>query len=201
MTAGPITRSKARLLALVALAIGASALAACGGGDEPAPGTAKSPLVADTSQAPAGRSNESQPVSPGTESVTDPNYERLVAAQTSKPRERFTPCGLLTTAEAASVLGGKVEAPVEAPQGPTCIYRTKSGETATIAIQSVTPAGLKRQVKRAERVDVSGRRAYCATGTQHVLYLPVTDDRVLSISAPCDIARRLAVNAVPRLPS
>jgi hypothetical protein len=181
-----------RVCAIV-LAIAAVA-GGCGGSDEPAgssaPGTPENPLAAQTPEpATGGRSNEAN---------AEPGYDKLLDRQSSKPEARFTPCNLVTRAQARVILGGQIQAPVEAPQGPTCIYR--GGESfVTVAVQSVDFSALKRDLVQRRQVEVSGEAAYCGNYGQPMLYLPLAEGRVLSIAGPCDVARRFAVKALPQL--
>src|ERR1700754_305620 len=102
------------------LVAGATALAAagCGGGDgakqAAAPGTPANPAHATR---PAER-----PTSEGA-ATTKPGYAKLLERQGAKPRSRFTPCNLVTRSEAGRIIDAPVDRPVEAPLGPTCIYR------------------------------------------------------------------------------
>lgn len=111
------------------------------------------------------------------------------------------PCTLVSRAAAQSLMGTPIIEPVEAPQGPTCIYRTKSGERfVTLSVQTVSFTQLRAQMRRPRRIDVSDRVGYCGRLGQPMLYVPLSAGRVLSISAPCALAGRFAAKAIPRLP-
>jgi hypothetical protein len=183
-----------RLTGIVLLAVVAASIAACGGGSRSAsgaPGTPGNPLQART---PAGVTDEA----PG--SGAEPGYQKLVEDQSRRPVRRFSPCNLVTEPEARAIVGAPIEEPLEAPQGPTCIYRTRAGDGfITLAVQSQDIAQLKRSIRRLRRVDVSDRTAYCGIYGQPMLYLPLSRGRVLSVAARCQVARRFAVKAVPRL--
>ena len=193
---------RARLLiCLATAAVAAAALAGCGG-DEPsaAPGSAENPLVGQ-SQEPdvegAARSNEA---AAGT--TEEPGFQALVDQQSSKPRSRFSPCSLVSQPRARAILGGPVEQPVEAPQGPTCIYRTVDGEHfVTVAIQALDFRGQKKLMDDAQDLDVSSRSAYCGTIGQPVLNVQLPGSRVLTVGAPCEVAKDFAAVAVQRLPT
>jgi len=110
------------------------------------------------------------------------------------------PCSLVTKAQARAIIGVPIVEPLQAPQGPTCIYRTTSGKRfITLAVQTVRFAQLRRQIRQIRRVDVSGQTAYCATHGRPMLYLPLSGTRVLSVSAPCALATRFAAKAAPHL--
>lgn len=130
-----------------------------------------------------------------------PGYRDLVAAQSSKPANRDTPCALVTRAQAQTILGTDLLEPLEAPQGPTCIYRTTSGRNVlTLAVQSGDIKHLRRQMGDRRRVSVRDKRGYCGTFGRPALYLQLSRRRVLSVSAPCDIAKQFAAKVLSRLP-
>jgi hypothetical protein len=200
-----MTRIRLPCLAVLSLA---SLLAACGGDSKPPspPGSAQNPLPAqqeaETGDAAAdARTNEGQPA-PGHKHTEEPGYQALVERQAAKPRHRFTPCNLVTRAQARAIVGEPLRQPVEAPQGPTCIYRTEAGRSfVTLAVQSLRFDALKRQIRRPQQIEVSSRTAYCGKLGQPMLYVPLASGRVLSVSASCDVARQFAVAAVQRLDS
>jgi hypothetical protein len=210
-------RTGVRRTSLIALVLVAALLSACGASSKPAspPGSPDHPLVAEPTRdaTTAGRVNEAAATSPqrasksssatsegATAKADQPGYKKLVERQTSKPRSRFTPCNLVTKAQAASIVGSALQDPLEAPQGPTCIYRSTDGKSfVTLAVQTVPFSRLKRQIHKPQPVDVSNRTAYCGKLGQPMLYVPISGGRVLSIAAPCAVAQKFAVTAVRRL--
>jgi hypothetical protein len=192
-----------RLLALVALAAAAIAVTACGGDTKPpaAPGSAEKPLVGKQPTpgggTAGGRLNEA--AASGTK-AKGPGYDALLDSQSSHPRSRFTPCNLVTEKQAQAILGAPLLDPVEAAQGPTCIYRSKDGRSfVTLAVQSLDFAKLKPRLRVARRVTVGARTAYCGTYGQPMLYVPLSSGRVLSVAGRCEVARRFASRAVRQL--
>jgi hypothetical protein len=185
-----------RIVAVIVLVAATGLLTGCGGGAASAPpGSADNPLVGKhQEQTVAGRSNEAK-----AQGNVKPGYEQLVAGQESKPQSRFSPCNLVTRAQARAIVGGQVLAPVEGPQGPTCIYRTGKRSMVTLAVQTQDFRGLRKHVYRPQSLIVGDRPAYCGTYGQPTLYVSLTKDRVLSIAAPCSVARRFATAAVARL--
>jgi hypothetical protein len=175
------------LVAMAATAL----LVGCGGGaSAPAPpGSPDNPVRAKAQ--------------PGTEGAVkvDPNYRKLVERQTRKPQSRFTPCNLVTKRQARSIIGQPVADPIEAPLGPTCIYRSQNRKTfVTVAVPSVKFSEVKRQIRhRREPVKVGRRTAYCATVGRPTLYVPLSRGRVLSVAGPCPMATRFALTAVKQL--
>ena len=194
-----------RPLALAALAAAGIGVTACGGAaTPPAPGSPEKPLVA-TQPTPGGgtaggrRSNEA--AATGTTAGTaKPGYEALLDAQSTHPRSRFTPCNLVTRRQAQAILGAPLREPVEAAQGPTCIYRSRDGRNfVTLAVQPLDFGRLKPRLRLPRRVRVGDRTAYCGTYGQPMLYVPLSGGRVLSVAARCAIAREFAVRAVRQL--
>jgi hypothetical protein len=187
-----------RLLVPIAVLSVTALLAACGGSEKPAaPGTPQNPLVGTPTQSNSstGRSNEGQ-----ANADSEPGYQKLVQRQTTKPQSRFTPCNLVSRAQAQAILGGPVRAPVEAPQGPTCIYKSQSGKTfITLAVQSLDFDRVKKQIRRRQAVTISNRSAYCGLYGQPMLYVSLSRQRVLSVAAPCPVAKQFAARAVARL--
>lgn len=219
----------ARLLSLIALAFAVSLLSACGGDDaaSKAPkGSPENPFVAQSPESSPseggstetqGRSNEASAnvrqggnaggaggATGGSEaqlgSEGQPGYQELVERQSGRPRGRFTPCNLVTKSQASEIVGAHVREPLEAPQGPTCIYRSEAGKSfITVAIQTVNFAKLRPQLRQPQRVDLAGRTAYCGQYGQPMLYLPLPRGRVLTIAGPCRVARQFAATALRQL--
>jgi hypothetical protein len=134
---------------------------------------------------------------------TDPGYQKLLEQQAGKkPASRFTPCNLVRRSEAAAILGTAVRPLVEAPQGPTCIYRSaKSADFITVSVQKAALSKLRKQLRNPRKVAVAQRDSVCGTIGRPALYVPVSSARVLVVSAPCAVAKRFASAAVPRIPA
>jgi hypothetical protein len=110
------------------------------------------------------------------------------------------PCSLVTKAQAQAIIGVPILAPLEAPQGPTCIYQSKTGKQyVTLTVQNTDFARLKAQVGKRREVAVSTRTAVCGSFGRPMLYLPLDGGRVLSIAGACGVASRFAAKAVPHL--
>jgi hypothetical protein len=180
---------------LAAVLLAASlALAACGDSEtaKSPPGSPDNPLV---SQA---QSDGSDPDAPG---QTKPGYKALVADQTSDPGSvKDSPCALVTKKQAQEAVGMRLLDPMEAPQGPTCIYRDRAGKTfVTLAVQQGEFRSVRRDVDRLRRVSVGDRSAYCGVHGAPMLYVPLGQGRMLSVTAQCEVAKSFARFAVPRL--
>ena len=110
------------------------------------------------------------------------------------------PCSLVTKAQARAILGRPVVEPLQAPQGPTCIYRSTRGKQfVTLAVQEASLAQLRKQLSASRSVRVAGTTGYCGRSGRPMLYLPVSSGHVLSVAAACDIATRFAAKAAPHL--
>jgi hypothetical protein len=187
-----------RTITLLLTATVALAMAGCGSDEarpKAPPGAPQNPVAAITPE-PQGMTGETKgnPATPG--------YQRLLDNQRKAPAEpkQANPCALVTKAQAQTILGGKLMDPVSLPQGPTCIYRNRSnGRYATISVQAQNFAVLRKQLKRAQRVDVADRRAYCGVHGRPMLYLPLGGGKVLTIAAQCETAVRLARRAGAQL--
>jgi hypothetical protein len=160
-----------------------------------------------TTSAPAPPGSPGNPVhakaQPGSEGATtlDPNYRKLVEGQTRTPHSRFTPCNLVSKRQARAILGTPINEPIEAPLGPTCIYRSRDRKTfVTVAVPSLKFSDVKRQiVHKREPVKIGHRTAYCASVGRPTLYVPLSRGRVLSVVGPCPVATRFALTAVKQL--
>jgi hypothetical protein len=181
---------------LAALMLSLLALLSACGESQPAskapPGSPENPLVSKA------ENDGTDPDAPG--GAAKPGYADLVDRQSSTPAQRSSPCAFVTKRQAQAIVGSDLLDPVEAPQGPTCIYRDRDGETfITVAMQQSGFDAMRRQVRRIRRVSVADRMAYCGVQGQPALFLPVGDSRVLSVTAQCEVAMQFARRAVQRL--
>jgi hypothetical protein len=184
-----------RVPCLIALALASVLLAACGGSSKPSPppGSPQNPLVAETEK--TSPASEAAPAA-----GAKPGYQGLLESQASKPRSRFTPCNLVTKAQAQAIVGLPLRDPLEAPRGPTCIYRSRDGKRViTLAVQPLDFATLKRRVRGRQAVSVANRSAFCGTLGAPVLYVELPKRRVLSVAARCEVGKQFATAAVRRL--
>jgi hypothetical protein len=187
--------------ALAALALLAVLASGCGSGDDSssaAPGTPDNPLAAKPAeQVAAGqRSNEGT----STSAKQAPGYQELLDRQSSDPRSEFSPCNLVSAERAGRILGARMAPPVEAPQGPTCIYKTRDGKQfVTLVVQPLDLAEVRSEMSRPRRVELAGRTAFCGRHGQPMLYVPLSGGRVLGVSGACDTAVRFASTAVEGL--
>jgi len=187
---------KTRVIGLLLAASLVAGVAGCGSDD----GRAKAPVGSPQNPAVAIKPAEKSTSEAG--AVPKPGYATLLERQKTAPNQGKSgnPCALVTKAQAQRILGGKLLDPVSVPQGPTCVYRSRASHIyATISIQAQSFTALRKQLHRAQRVDVAKHRAYCGTYGRPVLYLPLSGGRVLSVAAQCDTAVRLARRAGARL--
>lgn len=112
------------------------------------------------------------------------------------------PCSLVTTAEAQAALGGQLDQPVEAPQGPTCIFKLTSGTiAATIAVENAPLARFIDRMKGSKSLVIAKHLTYCGILGSPTLVSEVGANSLLVVSAPCSVAQKLAADALPHLDS
>ncbi|HEY4093913.1 MAG TPA: hypothetical protein VGM33_00285 [Baekduia sp.] len=135
-----------------------------------------------------------------TSGTAAPDYESLLKQKSAPKGTSFSPCNLVSRKRAEVILGGAIQAPLEAPQGPTCIYRSTNGKSfVTVAVQQLRYAKVAKQVTKPVRLGVEGHAAYCGTLGREMLYLPLSGTRLLTIAAPCSVAKAFAATAVQKL--
>ena len=191
-----------RRLALGALGSVGLTVAACGGASTPppAPGSPEKPLVAGQTPPGATAAGARSGEAPARGTPARLGYQVLVKEQSRQPRRRFTPCNLVTEKQAQAIVGAPMRDPIEAAQGPTCIYRSADGKSfVTLAVQSLDFDAIKPRLRLRHRVEVADRAAYCGTYGQPMLYVPLSRERVLSVGGRCAIARQFALRAVRQL--
>jgi len=116
--------------------------------------------------------------------------------------KKLNPCALVSRSEAAAIVKGAVAAPIDAPQGPTCIYRRKDGKgLITLAVQNSNFSKVQPQLQLRDRVSVTvhGHTAYCGLAGGPTLIVPLANGRFLTVSAPCPIAAAFAARALARI--
>ena len=136
-----------------------------------------------------------------TASPTRPSQARRTLPTTT-PVSARRPCTLVTKSQAQALIGAPILEPLQAPQGPTCIYRSRSGKSfVTLAVQTVSFMKLRSQMRHRRRIEVSDRTGYCGNLGQPELYVALSAGRVLRVAAPCSLASRFAAKAIPMLPA
>jgi hypothetical protein len=129
---------------------------------------------------------------------------RLVANinddNTGATTHELNPCSLVTLPQAQSFTGTAISSRFEAPQGPTCIYRpATAGNEITLAVESVASAQVTDHLSQRQKLTVAGRTAYCGKLGRQLLVVPLASGQMLSISAPCSVARQFAAAALVHL--
>lgn len=112
------------------------------------------------------------------------------------------PCTLVTREEAQAILGKPVGNPVDAPQGPTCVYSVSGAKApVTLAVQALHFSTVKPQSQLQDRItlSVAGHTAYCGVAGTPTLIVPLSAGRFLSVAAPCPIAASFAAKALGRI--
>ena len=110
------------------------------------------------------------------------------------------PCTLVTKSEAQAIIGQPIEAPQEAAQGPTCIYKTPDSATfITVAVLDQRFGQIKNLISNLSPVPGLGHEAYCGSYGRPTLYVVLSTDSLLTITAPCPAAEKFAMKALTRL--
>ncbi|HWY18964.1 MAG TPA: hypothetical protein VNY27_09680 [Solirubrobacteraceae bacterium] len=110
------------------------------------------------------------------------------------------PCKLVSKAQAQAIVGVPIATPQEAPLGPTCIYQARGGkETITVAVESLEFAKIRSKIHGTMRATMGGHTAYCGDYGRPTTFVPLTQGKVLNVSAPCAIGTRFAEQALRRL--
>jgi hypothetical protein len=112
------------------------------------------------------------------------------------------PCTLVSRSEAQTILRKPVAKPVDAPQGPTCIYAANGGKRQiTLAVQATDFSKVQPQSQLRDRMSVTvhGHTAYCGVAGGPTLIIPLAGGRFLTVTAPCPIAASFAARALGRI--
>lgn len=135
----------------------------------------------------------------------DDNPGRADAGRTSghgveQVAGQLNPCTLVSESSAEAIVGGPLDAPLEAPLGPTCIYHSPGYKTSiTLTVQVVNFAQLKPHMKHSKPLIVGGHPAICGSYGRPTTFVPLGHDEVLTITAPCAMGKQFAAAALPRL--
>jgi hypothetical protein len=123
------------------------------------------------------------------------------ATTTSSAGSHLDPCTLLTVSQAEAITGRTIATPVEAPQGPTCIYKlTGSKSWITLSIETRKDfAKLRGLMRNGQTVNEGSDSGACGQLGSDNLFLSLTGGRVLHVTASCAIAKQIAAAAVRRL--
>jgi hypothetical protein len=132
---------------------------------------------------------------------TSPTLTFAKGEPTAPPPPPLNPCTLLTQTDVGSAMHATVANSVQVPLGPTCKYATAAGTPAlTIAVE---PRVRDLPIKRLTPMTIAGHSAYCGElgKRKDVLVLFLGKYTMLTITAPCLDAARLAPLALGRLPT
>jgi hypothetical protein len=112
------------------------------------------------------------------------------------------PCSLVTRAQAQTIIGKPVGQPVDAPQGPTCVYTAQGFKgPITLAVVATDFSTVKPQAHLRDRmsVTVSGHAAYCGVAGSPTMVVPLAPGKFLTVAAPCPIAASFAAAALSHI--
>jgi hypothetical protein len=119
---------------------------------------------------------------------------------TGASSHQLDPCGLVTLPQAQTFAGGAISSRFEAPQGPTCIYKPANAKTEiTLALETMSASQVTDHLGQRQKLTVAGRTAYCGKLGQQLLIVPLPGGQLLSVGAPCTVARQFAQAALGRL--
>jgi hypothetical protein len=111
----------------------------------------------------------------------------------------LNPCRLVSLSEAQTITGGAVTKLIEAPLGPTCIYKGRGSTGITLAVETESFRQIVHQMGARKHVVISGRRSVCGRLGEQMLFVPLGRYQLLSVTAPCRIAKAFATVALGRL--
>ncbi len=196
-TIRPTLLRRASVLAAAAAVIGA--LSGCGA-SAPASATITqrahpTPIISDIVPGAVG-SRSSATSRHRSLPVATVNPSALAPPPQAKP---LNPCTLVTDSQAAAFAGATLMTAHEAPQGPTCIFAFKGRSPITVTIGYLGFARTVHDMTHRSRVAIGGFRAECGTLGTQVLDVALSGFRVLSVTAPCAVAKRFAVRALAAL--
>lgn len=113
---------------------------------------------------------------------------------------KFNPCSLVSASEAQAITGVALTGRVEAPLGPTCVYKLGGSKgDITLAVEALSLSQVAHQMVKPQTLIVGHRHAYCGRLGTQMLFAPVGRGKLLNVTAPCAIARRFAALALTRL--
>jgi hypothetical protein len=170
----------------------ALALAGCGGkSSAPAPTTTKQARQTPALSG-ADVSNQVQR-SRSSAAATKPEGPPAAASQ-------LHPCRLVSVADAQSISHGSFLSQVEAPLGPTCIYKLRgSAGEITIAVETPGPGRPARRATDPRQLSDGALTAHCPTLGSKSLTVALPSGKVLRVTAPCPFAQPFALKALSRL--
>lgn len=114
---------------------------------------------------------------------------------------QLDPCTLVTLSEAEGITGGSIANPVEAPLGPTCIYKPNGSKPwITISVETRGDfAGVTHLMRNGAPYTAGSHSAVCGQLGDEMVFLSLGGGRVLHVTAPCAIAKQFAIKALSRL--
>lgn len=185
------------------------AIGACGGSSP----SIQAPQAAVAAQHPQQASNASnldigRSRAQQTDKATQPKVSREHKTQrghaiqppegSAVPVNKTNPCKLVSVPEAKAITGGAIVGSLEAPLGPTCVYRPAQRKTSSITldVESSNFAQITRQMNNRHQLTIRGHRAYCGLLGSQMLYVQLPGGRILHVTAPCPLAQRFAATAL-----
>lgn len=135
----------------------------------------------------------------GGDEINDDNPGNADVGSDPAARES-NPCTLVTRAQAQAAIGRPIDAPEEAPLGPTCIYQPVGARTfVTLALETAPFPQIEDHIRDPHRSRVDDHNTYCGLYGGMTTFVPLERGKVLYVTGPCDVGRLLAGDAIPRL--
>ncbi|HXY38236.1 MAG TPA: hypothetical protein VEQ10_01115 [Vicinamibacteria bacterium] len=117
-----------------------------------------------------------------------------------EPHAQFNPCTLVSVAEAEAIVGGPIAGRIDAPLGPTCVYKLSGSKNEiTLTVESLGFPQATGHMARREAVTIGRHPGYCGRLGTDMLFLRLGPGQLLNVTAPCPIAQRFATLALSRL--
>lgn len=110
------------------------------------------------------------------------------------------PCALVSRTQAQAIVHKPIGTPQEAPLGPTCIYQPRGAKTfITLSLEGLDFAKVRPAIRGRIQYTIGGRAAYCGVYGQPTTFVPLSDGKVLDVTAPCAIGKLFAAEALASL--
>ena len=144
----------------------------------------------------------------GAGTINDDNsYQAAGRADTGKHKGtavqvagEIDPCSLVTRSKAEAIIGSDLEVPHEAPLGPTCIYQSRgSRKSVTVAVEIADFSKIQPHLRKVTKLDLRGHVGYCGTYGRSMIFVPLPDNTVLNVTAPCSVGQLMATAALAHL--
>jgi hypothetical protein len=113
----------------------------------------------------------------------------------------LNPCTLVTASEAQAITGGPIAGLVQAPQGPTCIYKLGGAKRSiTLSVEAANFSAVTKSITNGAPFIMGKQHSgVCGQLGAQMVFLSLASGQVLNVTAPCPIAKLIAAKALSRL--